>query len=405
MQSRRHARDCDVRMNRPLDGITVVSLEQAVAAPFATRQLADLGARVIKIERPGKGDFARYYDETVHGMSSYFVWLNRSKESVTLDVAKPEGREIVTRLLSTADVFVQNLRPGSSSRLGLSAAALREVSNLIVCDVVGFGQDGPWADRKAYDLLIQAETGLMALTGVADHPARVGISVADIAAGMYAFSGILAALYDRDRTGRARSVHVTLFDALAEWMGAPENYARYSGRQPDRMGTHHSTIAPYGAFALADSASIVVVTQNDTEWVSLCTNVLGAPELARDDRFGQTSARVANRDLLNEMISKRLMQLTFAQAAELLDSAGLGYARMNAAGNLLDHPSMQGRNRARVVDSPRGSFEAMIPPISMEGTEPRMDAVPALGAHTERVLTELGLDEAAIAALRAGDVI
>ena len=312
----------------PLSGITVVSLEQAVAAPFATRQLADLGARVIKVERPGVGDFARAYDETVGGESSYFVWLNRSKESVTCDVKSPDGRALLERLLGTADVFVQNLAPGATERLGLDAGSLAErFPDLIVCDVSGYGSDGPWSGQKAYDLLVQCEAGLVSLTGTPEHPAKVGISVADIAAGMYAFSGILTALYARATAGAARRVEVSLFESLAEWMGAPAQYTAGSGAQPARVGMEHATIAPYGPFTTGDGATVLIAIQNEREWASFCAIVLEDPAVAVDPRFVRGSGRVANRVPLNKLISRCFAALEQRPAVRRLHVAGDGLLR------------------------------------------------------------------------------
>lgn len=390
----------------PLSGITVVSIEQAVAAPYATRQLADLGARVIKIERPQDGDFARRYDTTVHGQSSYFVWLNRSKESLTLDVKSDAGRQIVEELLGSADVFVQNLAPGAAARLGLGAAALAErFPRLIVCDISGYGNTGPWADRKAYDMLVQCETGVVSLTGTEETPSRVGVSIADIAAGMYAYTGILTALYRRATTGEVSSVEVSLFEALAEWMGSPAYYTRYGGAEPPRVGAAHATIAPYGAFPTADGAVAVLAVQNEREWASFCDIVLGDGAIASDERFVTNSARVANRGELDALVAKRLLQLDVARAAELLDRANIANARLRSVGDFLDHPSLAGRDRWRTVDSPGGPIEALLPPANLSSVTPRMGAIPALGEHTDAILEELGRDAAAIARLRAQHTI
>jgi formyl-CoA transferase len=390
----------------PLDGLTVVSLEQAVAAPFATRQLADLGARVLKVERPGAGDFARGYDESVHGQSSYFVWLNRSKESVTLDLKSPEGRAVLEELLAGADVFVQNLAPGATARMGLSATALPErFPRLVVCDISGFGADGPWAERKAYDLLVQAESGLLSLTGTPDDAVKVGISVADIAAGMYAFSGILTALLQRATTGRAPAVAVSLFEALAEWMGSPAYYTEYGGRQPSRVGAEHATIVPYGPYVTAEGDTVVVAVQNDREWQRLCAVVLADAALAADPRFARNSARVAHRVELNEVIGKRLGELATAAVVAALDEAGVAHARLRSVPEFLDHPVLAGRNRWRTVDTPGGAVRALLPPADLTGVVPRMDPVPAVGEHTEAVLRGLGRTDADIARLRADGIV
>jgi formyl-CoA transferase len=378
----------------PLAGVTVVSLEQAVAAPFATRQLADLGARIIKIERPGGGDFARRYDTTVHGQSSYFVWLNRSKESLTLDVKQPRGREILHELLAGADVFVQNLAPGAAGRLGLDTASLTQrYPSLVPCTISGYGTDGPWADRKAYDLLVQCQTGLVSLTGTPEQSARVGVSVADIAAGMYAYSGILTALYTRAATGVARAVEVSLFEALAEWMGQPANYTHYGGTQPPRLGTQHATIAPYGAYTAADGKDVLFSIQNEREWHVLCERVLLRPELAGDPRFATGADRVANRDGLNAVITGRFAELDSEDLTKLLEENGIANVGVNSIGEFLDHPSLAARGRWSEVDTPGGPVRALRPPADLAGLEPRMDAVPAAGQHTRSILAELGRDD------------
>lgn len=389
----------------PLQGITVVSLEQAVAAPFATRQLADLGARVIKIERPGTGDFARGYDDAVYGNSSYFVWLNRSKESLTLDVKSAAGRAVLGELLGKADVFVQNLGPGAAGRLGIDAATLaRTHPRLITCTVSGWGTDGPWAGRKAYDLLVQCEAGLLSVTGTPGQMVKAGISVADIAAGMYAYSGVLTALLRRATTGEASAVEVSLFEALAEWMGAPAYYTAYGGRQPARAGADHATIAPYGPYRTADG-TVLIAIQNDPEWLSLCTHLLGSPGIARDPRFATNTARVAHRAELNAVLGAALSRLETKAAAALLDQAGIANARINQVRDFLDHPVLAGRKRWRDVDVPGGRVAALRPPADLAGTEPVMGPVPAAGQHTDAILRELGRDAGDIAALRASGVI
>ncbi|CAM03857.1 formyl-CoA transferase [Saccharopolyspora erythraea NRRL 2338] len=390
----------------PLSGITVVSIEQAVAAPFATRQLADLGARVIKVERTGGGDFARRYDTTVHGQSSYFVWLNRSKESVALDLKSPRGREVLERLLATADVFVQNLAPGAAARLGVDAASLtRRYPSLIPCTVSGYGTSGPWADRKAYDLLVQCQTGLVSLTGDERGTARVGISVADIAAGMYAYSGVLTALFTRATTAVARAVEVSLFEALAEWMSQPADYTRHSGTQPPRIGTQHATIAPYGAYTAADGREVLFSIQNETEWAALCEQVLERPDLVADPRFATGSDRVAHRDELNAIVAERFGRGDSAEISKLLDQAGIANAGVNDVAEFLAHPVLSGRDRWRDVGIPGAVVPALVPPVDLAGVTPRMDPVPAAGEHTERLLTELGYSPGDIDGLRSGNVI
>ena len=389
----------------PLRGVTVVSLEQAVAAPYATRQLADLGARVIKVERPDGGDFARDYDEAVHGNSSYFVWLNRAKESLTLDVKSEEGKQILRELLDRADVLVQNLGPGAAARLGVDAATLaRSHPHVISCTVSGWGTDGPWAHCKAYDLLVQCETGLVSLTGTPAHMAKVGISIADIAAGMYAYSGILTALLRRATTGEVSAVEVSLFEALAEWMGAPAYYQHYSGKQPPRVGAEHATIAPYGPYDTADGALLLAV-QNDREWRALCRIVLGDETIATEGRFATNSARVEHRDALNALITAKLAGLTTKAAVELLDRAGVATARINDVADFLSHPVLAERNRWRTVAVPGGTITALRPPTDIAGVQPVMAAVPALGEHTESILRELDRPETEIAALRANRLI
>ena len=380
----------------PLDGITVVSLEQAVAAPYATRQLADLGARVIKVERPGGGDFARTYDSSVKGLASYFVWLNRGKESVALDLKSAAGRSALTALIGRADVFVQNLAPGAAERMGLSASALRATDpRLIVCDVSGYAPDGPMGDRRAYDLLIQCETGLLSVTGSADAPAKAGISVADIAGGMFAFSSILAALYTRATTGDGAALSVSLFESLTEWMSQPMYYAMYTGTPPPRTGTSHATIAPYGTFRTAGGGSVQLAVQNDREWRRLCDQVLGRPAVADDPRFATNPARVANRGELHAEIEAALAGYQAEQVLELLDAAQIANGRMNTVVDLLDHPQLA--HRWAQVDSPAGPLRALPSPISLGGVAPALGPIPAVGEHTAAVLAEFGLADPALA--------
>ena len=384
---------------RPLDGITVVALEQAVAAPFATRQLADLGARVIKIERPDEGDFARGYDATVNGLSSYFVWLNRSKESLTLDVKRPAGRDVLQRLIAHADVFVQNLAPGAADRLGAGSRELRAAyRRLIVCNVSGYGPSGPYADKKAYDLLVQSEAGLLALTGTGDAPAKVGISVADIAAGMYAYSGILTALLARGTTGHGTVVDVSLFDALSEWMGFAAYFTAYGGTAPPRSGAHHASIAPYGPFRAGDGGTIFLAIQNNREWVRFCAEVLEQPAMVAEERFRTNAARVTHRAELHAAIDDAFRALSTPAAIERLDRAGIAYARMNSVREFLDHPQLAARGRWREFPSPVGPLRGLVPPVDVEDVGARMDAVPALGQHTDAILEEMGVDRATIGA-------
>ncbi|MFC9133167.1 CaiB/BaiF CoA transferase family protein [Streptomyces sp. NPDC057099] len=390
----------------PLSGVTVVSVEQAVAAPYATRQLADLGARVIKVERPGGGDFARRYDTTVHGHSSYFVWLNRSKESLTLDLKDPRGREILHDLLDGADVFVQNLAPGAAGRLGLDAETVTSHRpGLIPCTISGYGTTGPWADRKAYDLLVQCQTGLVSLTGTPEGTARTGISVADIAAGMYAYSGVLTALYTRATTGEAHPVEVSLFEALAEWMGQPAYYTRHGGTQPPRLGTQHATIAPYGTYPAADGKEVLFSIQNEREWAALCAEFLGRPELVDDPRFATASDRVAHREELDTVVAGRFARSGSDEILKDLERIGIACAGVNDVAAFLDHPVLAGRGRWTEVAVPGATVEALLPPADLAGLPARMDPVPAAGEHTRAILTELGRTDEEVAALRADGVV
>jgi crotonobetainyl-CoA:carnitine CoA-transferase CaiB-like acyl-CoA transferase len=390
----------------PLGGITVVSMEQAVAAPFASRQLADLGARVIKIERPGVGDFARDYDETVHGESSYFVWLNRSKESLTLDVKAPEGLAIVHELLPGADVFLSNLGPGALARMGLDAPTLAETyPHLIHATISGYGTTGGWADRKAYDLLVQSEAGLVSITGEPGSVARVGISVADIAAGMYAYSGILTALLHRATTGTAAPVEVSLFEALGEWMGNPAYYTMYGGTPPQRVGAQHATIAPYGPFTSAEDDIIMLSVQNPREWQAFCEHVMDDVGLATYEPYASNSARCVHRADLNEAIGRRFAELGTLEAIGLLDTAKIANARVNTMQEFVDHPALASRDRWVTVDSPGGEIRALKPPATLGGIEPRMDAVPALGAHTDSILASLGYSANSIDQLRSAGTL
>ena len=391
---------------RPLDGITVVALEHAVAAPFATRQLADLGARVIKVERPKVGDFARSYDETVLGMSSHFVWLNRSKESVTLDLKHPDARLVMNRLIEKADVFVQNLAPGAAARLGLGAEELTATHpRLIVCDISGYGGSGPYRDKKAYDLLTQCEAGLVSITGTEDSLAKTGISTADIGAGMYAYSGILSALFLRERTGKGTRFEVSMFEALGEWMGYPLYYTHFGGTPPQRTGASHATIYPYGPFDAGDGKSVVLGLQNEREWVLFCNQVLESPELTDDPRFSTNTRRVANRPELAKIIHRVFHGLTAAELLDRLDRAQIASARINSMEDVWQHPQFQARGRWRTVDTPEGTIPALIPPCTFAGFEARMDPIPALGAHTEQVLKEIGYSGIDIARLRTEAVV
>ncbi|AJC53789.1 CaiB/BaiF CoA-transferase family protein [Streptomyces sp. 769] len=378
----------------PLDGITVVALEQAVAAPFATRQLADVGARVIKVERPGTGDFARGYDETVRGMSSHFVWLNRNKESLALDVKSPQDAAVLHRLLTRADVFVQNLAPGAAERLGLDAATLLAAHpRLVVCGISGYGTGGPYAHAKAYDLLVQCEAGAMSLTGTEREPAKIGIPVADIAAGMYAYSGILTALYERERTGRGGAFEVSMLEALGEWMGYPAYFTRYGGTTPPRSGAEHAAIAPYGPYPAADGTRVFLGVQNEREWAAFCTEVLELPGLAADPRFDRNSARVAHREALRERIEACFAQLAAEEIERRLAGARIAHARLRDVAEFTAHPQLAARDRWRTVDSPVGPLDALLPPVTVAGREPRMDRIPALDEDRTRILAELDATE------------
>lgn len=390
----------------PLKGVTVVALEQAIAAPFATRQLADLGARVIKIERPGSGDFGRAYDATVNGLSSHFAWVNRSKESLALDVKRPEAQEILKRLLATSDVFIHNLAPGAVERLGFGASALRAAyPRLIVCQVTGYGTDGPSSSRKAYDLLIQSEVGLLSITGTSDTPCKVGISVADIAAGMYAYSGVLTALLTRAQTGHGTALEVSLFDALSEWMGFPLYYATYGGTEPRRAGASHAAIAPYGPYAAGDGETVYLAIQNEREWARFCASVLEAPELTADPRFATNAGRVANRGELDAILAERLRPLSSADLIARLDAASIANARMNTVGELAVHPQLVERRRWRTIGSPVGPIRALLPPVLMDDVDPVMQPIPAVGEHTDAVLRELGIDDKTIGEWRRVGIV
>jgi itaconate CoA-transferase len=386
-----------------LDGITVVTLEHAIAAPFCTRQLADNGARVVKIERPGVGDFARAYDERVTGLASHFVWTNRSKESVTLDLKHAQAPQILARLLDRADVLVQNLAPGAAARLGLSHEALAPTHpGLIVCDISGYGADGPYRDKKAYDLLIQSESGFLSVTGTPDEMAKAGCSIADIAAGMYAYSSILAALIERGRTGRGRRIDISMLESMVEWMGFPMYYAFDGAPPPPRAGAAHATIYPYGPFPTGDGKTVMLGLQNEREWQVFCAKVLGQPSLASDERFSANPRRVEHRDALRAIIVARFAQLSAAQLVALLEQAQIANAQVNGMAEVWAHPQLKARGRWATVATPAGAVPALLPPGM---TEARMEAVPALGQHSESVLRELGYDAAQIAQFRHDGVI
>jgi itaconate CoA-transferase len=393
---------------RPLDGLTVVSLEHAIAAPFCTRQLADLGARVIKVERPGTGDFARGYDERVNGLASHFVWTNRSKESLTLDLKQDSATEVLDSLLATADVLVQNLAPGAAARMGLSFEALHQrFPRLIVCDISGYGVGGPYEKKKAYDLLIQSEGGFLSVTGGPgeEEMAKAGCSIADIAAGMYAYTGILSALLLRERTGEGSHLDVSMLESLVEWMNYPMYYAYNGAPPPPRAGAAHATIYPYGPFPIGDGTTVMLGLQNEREWQLFCDKVLLLPELAKDARFSANFKRVENRHALRELIIESFSTLNFDAVIDRLDHAQIANARVNDMQGVWDHPQLQARDRWREVETSAGTVPSLMPPGSNSAFEPRMDAVPGLGQHTEQVLRELGLGTDRIEQMRAARAI
>jgi len=391
---------------QPLAGLTVVTLEHAIAGPFATRQLADLGARVIKVERPGSGDFARGYDARVRGLASHFVWTNRSKESVTLDVKHPDAAKALERLvLDKADVVVQNLAPSAAARLGLGFDRLSAMKpEIIVCDISGYGADGPYRDKKAYDLLIQSEAGFLSVTGTPEEPSKAGPSIADIAAGMYAYTNILAALLQRAQTGKGRHIDVSMLESLAEWTSYPLYYAFDGAPPPPRTGAAHATIYPYGPFPTGDGGTVMMGLQNEREWVSFCQIVLRRPELATDPRFAGNARRVAERDALRQLIVDAFAASTAPQVLERLEAAKIANARVNTMHDVWQHPQLAARGRWREVGTSAGPVPALLPPGSWD-VEPRMDPVPALGEHTDDVLVELGYDAQEIHALRTAGAI
>ncbi|PKO44992.1 MAG: CoA transferase [Betaproteobacteria bacterium HGW-Betaproteobacteria-3] len=391
---------------RPLDGITVVSLEHAIAAPFCTRQLADLGARVIKVERPGVGDFARAYDTRVKGLASHFVWTNRSKESLTLDLKHPGALAVLKELLATADVLVQNLAPGAAARMGLGYDALRTVHpKLIVCDISGYGDDGPYRDKKAYDLLIQSEAGFLSVTGTPESPAKAGNSVADIAAGMYAYTSILSALLLRGKTGEGSHIDVSMLESLAEWMSYPMYYAFDGAPPPPRTAASHASIYPYGPFEAGDGGTVMLGLQNEREWKGFCERVLRNAALAIDPRFDSNARRNENREALKGIILGEFKALTTAQVVERLDEAQIANARMNDMAGLWAHPQLAARGRWQDVGSPAGDIPALLPPGRINRFDYRMGPIPAVGQHTDAILRELGQGDDAIAALRGAQAI
>ncbi|MBE1535627.1 CaiB/BaiF CoA transferase family protein [Actinomadura algeriensis] len=391
----------------PLEGITVVALEQAVAAPFASRQLADLGARVVKVEKVDGGDFARGYDSNVRGgLGTHFAWLNRSKESVALDLKTEEGRAILDDLIAGADVFLQNLAPGAADRLGFGAGRLRERDpRLIVVDMSGYGSSGPYRDKRAYDMLVQAEAGLISVTGTPETPVKAGSPISDIAAGMYAFSGVLAALVRRGTTGAGASVEVSMFDAVAEWMSQPMYTTLYTGAAPPRARLSHPVIAPYDAYPTADGVDVVIGVQSDPGWAALAAGVLDRPDLVTDPDYATNMARVRNREKVDALVASVTSRLGRDELLRRLDEAGVPNATLNDGHGLVAHPQLAARDRWRDVGSPVGDIRALLPPITLAGAEPRMDPVPALGEHTDAVLAELGRDAGTVARLRAAGVV
>ena len=393
-------------MTRPLDGITVVSLEHAIAAPLCSRQLADLGARVIKVERPGAGDFARAYDTRVKGLASHFVWTNRSKESLTLDLKHPDAHAALMDLLARADVLVQNLAPGAAARMGLSFDALQDHNpRLIVCNISGYGDDGPYRDKKAYDLLIQGEAGFLSVTGTPEAPAKAGISVADIAAGQCASNGILSALLLRARTGRGSAIDVSMLESLAEWMGYPMYYAFDGAPPPPRAGASHASIYPYGPFEAGDGGTVMLGLQNEREWSAFCETVLNDAALATDPRFASNARRNEHRAELQVLVLAVFRDLSTAQVLERLDAARIANARVNDMAGLWAHPQLRSRARWTSVGSPAGPIPALLPPGNSNAFDHRMDPVPAVGQHTDAILRELGLDDGRIAAMRSSGAI
>ncbi len=391
---------------RALEGITVIAVEQAVAAPLATRHLADLGARVIKVERVDGGDFARHYDHAVKGQAAHFVWLNRSKESIALDLSSEPGGRIVRQLIDSADVFLQNLAPGAAERLGLGAAQLRATRpQLVTVDMSGYGPGGPYAHKKAYDMLVQSEAGLIAMTGTPDSPAKTGVAAADIAAGLYAFSGVLAALLRRTQTGEGGHVDVSMFDAVVEWMGYPLYTTMYTGAAPPRSGLGHAAIVPYDGYPTREGGRLLIGVQNDRQWASFVREVLERPELAADPLYATNVARVARREEVDALIGDVTRTIPAAELVSRLDTAGIPNAALNEVDDVANHPQLQARQRWREVDTPGGPIRAVLPPITLDGETARMDPIPALGEHTDALLRELGYSAQAIAELRDSGVV
>ena len=391
---------------RPLDGITVVALEHVIAAPFCTRQLADLGARIIKIERPGDGDFARGYDRQVEGLSSHFVWVNRSKESLTLDLKQESAIAVLKNLLKTADVFIQNLAPGAAARMGLTAEALQKDNpGLILCAISGYGNDGPYRDKKAYDLLIQSEAGFLSITGTPETPSKAGNSIADIAAGMYAYTNILAALLQRGKTGKGTVIDISMLEALSEWMSFPMYYAYKGANPPSRNGASHATIYPYGPFKAGDGKTVMLGLQNEREWAKFCETVLENPALAKDERFDKNFKRNEKRAELLEIINACFSKLSSEQLIARLEQAQIANAHLNDMEGLWKHDQLKARHRWTEVNTPNGQIPALLPPGLNDSYEYRMDPVPSVGQHTDAILKELGIAESEIANMRASGAI
>ena len=384
----------------------MVALEQVIAAPFATRQLAELGARVIKIERPGVGDASRGYDTTVKGLSSHFVWVNRSKESLSLDAKHPEAKAILAKLVAQADVFIQNLAPGAAARLGLGAEELRaRHPRLVWCGISGYGENGPYSAKRAYDLLVQCETGMLSVTGSPEIPSKAGIPIADIAAGMYAFSGILAALFRRTATNEGATLDISMFESLGEWLGFPAYFTAYGGKPPPRTGAAHATMAPYGPFKAGDGKTVFLGIQNEREFARFCQQVINQPGLTQDARFASSSARNEHRAEMNALIEAAFADQTAEQIVARLEEAGIANARLNTMQEFWDHPQLEARKRWREVGSPAGTLDALLPPLNIAGVEPDMCPVPGVGEHTRAILGELGYDSKDIDRLTAGGAV
>ncbi len=390
----------------PLHGITIVSLEHAIAAPLCTRQLAELGAQVIKIERRGSGDFARHYDDRVRGQSSHFIWTNRSKKSLTLDIKHKDSRKILHRLLKTSDVLVQNLAPGAMRKMGLDFEQLHaQYEQLIFCNISGYGEGGPYEKKKAYDLLVQAEAGFLSITGTGNEIVKSGISIADIAAGMQAQAAILAALIQRSKTNKGSSIDISMLEAMVEWMGFPLNYAYDGAAPPQRTGADHASIYPYGAFLTMDKKVIMLGLQNEREWFAFCVGVLKAPELTNDARFAKNAARSVNRDALKEIIEQKFSTLTAGEVTDKLDQAQIAFANVNDMPAVWDHPQLQALNRLIDTETPEGTVKSFLPPGNNNSYEPTLGAVPALGEHTEEILSDLGFDASEIRQFQENEVV